>query len=192
MSYTKIEYIYPPLGERKKFIERARTILSYVIIAAAYACPIINICVGGKAWSVVVLWGLLSLWTVCLNRPLVEFNRISKTANALLYAAVMMVLIEIFLVSGWAELVMPIVCFGMLIIMGVLFFSDLRRQTQNIMPMLWAAAGSLVAFICAWIVMPKLTWPVIVMGAVAAALFIASGIALKGGLLLELKKRFHM
>lgn len=138
------------------------------------------------------MWGLLSLWTVCLNRPLVEFNRISKTANPLLYAAVMMVLIEVFLVSGWAELVMPIVCFGMLIIMGVLFFSDLRRQTQNIMPMLWAAAGSLIAFICAWIVMPKLTWPVIVMGAVAAALFIASGIALKGGLWLELKKRFHM
>lgn len=188
----KIEGIYPPIAKSKKFLEKARTILSYIIIAAAYACPIINLCVGGKAWSIVVLWGLLSLWSVCLNRPLVEFNRISKTANVLLYAAVLMVLIEIFLVSGWAEFVMPIVCFGMLTVMGVLFFSDMRRQSQNIMPMLWAAAGSLAAFVCAAIVMPRLTWPVIVMGAVAAALFIASGIALKGGLWLELKKRFHV
>jgi hypothetical protein len=46
------------------------------------------------------------------------------------------------LFHGWGSFVIPIVCFGTLVLLGVLFLSDLTKQRQNVMPMVWLIIAS--------------------------------------------------
>ncbi|NCC67471.1 MAG: hypothetical protein EOM14_04640 [Clostridia bacterium] len=187
----EVELIYPVMSRQSKARERWRSAVEWTLAAAAYACPIINLCVGGKAWSLVVVWSLWCVWRGILNRPLVEDNRISRSVDGLIYVAVMLVLIELFLSSGWAVFVIPMVCFGMLLVIATFFFTDLPRQRQNIMPMLWVIAGTIVAVISALIIMPEINWPMLVMGFAALAMLIVSAVVMRWGLWLEIEKRFH-
>ena len=159
----EVELIYPALGKKDRAQEHWRLAANWILAVAAYACPIINLILGGKAWSLVVLWSIWCVWGGILNKPLVEYNRISQSVKALIYTAVMLVIIELFLSSGWAAFVIPIVCFGMLAVIATFFFTDLQRQRQNIMPMLWVILGTIVAVISALIIMPRLNWPMLVM-----------------------------
>lgn len=188
----EIDIIYPVLSKKKKAIENGRVILEWFLAAAAYACPIINICTGGKAWSLVALWAIWYFWNMLINRPLVEDNSISRLASALIYTTILFVLIELCLTAGWAVFVLPIIWFAMLLLIAAFFFTDVSRQRQNIMPMLWVIFGSFVAFVSAVIIMPRLEWPMIVMGAVAFGMLLISAIVLRWGLWIELRKRFHV
>lgn len=187
----EIEYIYPPQKKQKRAWKKIMKAMKWLSIATAYACPIINLCVGGKAWSVVVLWSLWFLWSSLLEPSLVEYNRISQTAKALLNTCILLILIDTIFSSGWGAFVIPIVSFGTLVIIGVLFLSDLSKQKQNMMPMVWLILASFVAIIASLIGWPQMSWPMIVLGATALALLIVCIVVLRQDLLLELKKRFH-
>ena len=93
--------------------------------------------------------------------------------------------------SGWAAFVIPIVCYGMLIAIGIIFSSMSPSSGRNMMPMLWVIAGAIVAAICAIFGFSLRNWPIIVLGSIAAALLIATIVILRSQLFAELKKHFH-
>lgn len=187
----KAENIYPiPIPQEQRW-RRVLKAVRWCFAATAYICPLINLCVGGKAWSLVVLWGLWSVWTLAFSRDLIEYNRISQTSKLIVDTCVMLILIETFLSSGWAGFVVPIVSFASLIVMGVLFFTNLPIQKQNLMPMMWMIAAALVAIMASLIGWPKMNWPFIALGATAFALLIVTFIVLPKELIRELQKRFH-
>ena len=136
--------------------------------------------------------GLYMVWTLVLSPDLVEYNRISQFIKLLLSSCLMLILIELFLAPGWAGVVVPIVGFGGLIVCAALFFSDMERQRQNMLPMLTliflAALGSAAGLL--WL-KPEVVWPMAVMGALSLALLISCIIALGRGFIRELHKRFH-
>ena len=71
----KIVYPIPP-----KTSDRRRRLLSFFrvpVYVGGLCSVIVNLCVGGKAWSVIVLIGLYMLWTLLLSPAVVECNRIS-------------------------------------------------------------------------------------------------------------------
>lgn len=184
-----IEIVYPT--PQKKNRRRAVDITKWCFVAAAYICPIVNFIIGGKPWSIVVLWVLWFVWSAFVSPDLVEYNRISQTAKLLVYTCILLVLIGLCLSPGWVGFVIPIVSFGTLIIIGVLFFSNLPRQKQNLMPMVWLIGASFITIIASAIGWPEMNWPMIALGTTAFALLVASMIVLKKDLLRELKKRFH-
>ncbi len=177
----------------KKIYRRvAVNVIKWCFIATAYICPIVNLSFGGKPWSLVVLWALWSVWSLAVSRDILEYNRISQSAKSLVYICIMLILIDLCISSGWAGFVVPIVSFGTLIIIGILLFSNLSKQKQNLMPMVWLIAASLVALAASFIGWPEMNWPIITLGATAGALLVASILILKNDLLRELKKRFHV
>ena len=188
----KVDITYPALGKRKQVKRKLIKAAGLVLLSAAVICPIVNIAVGGKAWSLIVLLGLYMVWTLVLSPDLVEYNRISQFIKLLLCSCLMLILIELFLAPGWAEFVVPIVGFGGLIVCAALFFSDMERQRQNMLPMLTliflSAIGSAAGLL--WL-RPEVVWPLEVMGALSLALLISCIIALGRGFLRELHKRFH-
>jgi hypothetical protein len=185
----EIEIVYPP---RKRFAyPRAVTLIKWVFVSAAYVCSIVNLAVGGKPWSVVVLWALWSVWSLAVSRDLVEYNRVSQTVKLLVHTCVLLVLIDLCLSSGWAGFVVPIVSFATLFMVGVLFFSDLSRQKQNLMPMIWLIGASLIAMIVSLAGWPGMNWPMLLLGITAFTMLAVSVIVLKRDLLRELRKRFH-
>ena len=189
----KVDITYPALGKQKQVKRKLIKAAGLVLLSAAVICPIVNIAVGGKAWSLIVLLGLYMVWTLVLSPDLVEYNRISQFIKLLLCSCLMLILIELFLAPGWAGVVVPIVGFGGLIVCAALFFSDMERQRQNMLPMLslifLSALGSAAGLL--WL-KPEIRWPLAVMGLLSLALLIACAAALGRGFLIEFQKRFHI
>ncbi len=187
-----VKISYPPVIKRGKLLGRFIKLLRWLALIACIACPVVNICTGGKAWSVVVLMGVYMLWTLVLSPDLVEYNRISQFIKLTLSACVLLGLIDYFISPGWAVEVVSIVAFGALAVCAGLFFSDLQRQKQNMMPMLTLILFSLIGSVAGLsIYRGPGRWAMIVTGALAAALLIGCIGILGKDFIRELKRRFH-
>ena len=189
----KIKITYPPVEKQKLHRRKLLSILRWPILFAALICPVMNIVTGGRAWSLIVLMALYMVWTLLLSTDLVEYNRISQFIKLVICSCVLMTMIDVFLAPGWAIEVVPIVGFCALAVSGVLFFTDIERQKQNMLPMLllifFALAGS-VTGLCLW--HEESRWALAVMGAFALALLVACMAALGSDFIRELRRRFHV
>ncbi len=189
----KIEITYPPISKRNFQRRRLIDILKWPFLLAAYACPIVNLAVGGRAWSVVALTGLYMVWRLVFSIDLVEYNRISQFIKLIYSVMLIMGEIDFFLAPGWAIEVLPIVCFCALAVTGVLFFTDFTRQRRNMLPMLGFIAISFFGAIAGLTAAGgRGRWAFIVLGALAAAMFVACAISLGTDFFRELKRRFHI
>lgn len=139
-----------------------------------------------------MLWSMWFTWTSFVSRPLVENSLISQATRFLLNSCILLVLIQVFLNGSLVNFVIPIVCFGVLVFLGIIFFMDISKQKQNIMPMLFVIGGSLAVIICAFIGWLSLNWPTIALGSTAFAMLVASMVILRRQFFTELKKRFHI
>ena len=193
-----INITYPELSKKRATREKLIRILRLPFILSAFACPIVNIAVGGPAWSVVSLFGLYMIWNLAVAIDLIEYNRTSQFIKFITYSIIMLILIDTLLTpdSPWGTIVIPIVTFSGLVVAAVLFFTDFERQRHNLMPLLiidilclLAAAGMIIYIVESAVDMAL--WPYIVMGSVSLALLISLAFTLKGGFIAELKRRFH-
>lgn len=188
----KVKIIYPKQTKKNLFAARSGIVARWFFLAAAYACGIVNFCIGGKAWSVVVMWGLWFVWSFIFAPNMVERNRLSQTTKLMVYSCVTLILIDALLAPGWAAFVVPIICFAGVFTNGVFFLTNTRKQRQNLMPMIWAIAISLIAVTAALAGWPELNWPIIALGATGFALLVVSVAILGKGILTEFVKRFSV
>ena len=175
-------------GSRRSLMRVAR----WPFLSAAFVCAVVNLCVGGKAWSAVVIWSLFALWNNVIAPDLVDYNRLHQGVKGFLQLCVLLLLIDVCLAPGKLMLVFPIVSFGTLTVLGVLFFTDLRRQRRNVMPVFLLALCMLVlCTVGAWI-WETWHWTVIVMAATAFALIMACAATLGEILVSDVRKYFHL
>ena len=188
----KVKITYPAVKKQTLQRRKLLQILRWPVLFAGFICPVINLVTGGKAWSLIVLMGLYMAWTLLLSVDLVEYNRISQWIRLITEACLLLILIDVFLAPGWAVEVVPIVCFCGLTVAGVLFFTDLERQKQNMLPMLLliflCLIGSVVG-LSLW--HQESRWALAVMGAFAFALLVACAVTLGEDFPRQLRKRFH-
>ena len=187
-----VEMIYPEVPRHDMFLLKLRRVLRLVFLLAIIVCPIVNIAVGGKAWSAVVVWCILIAWNIFVSPDVIEFGLMRQGVKMVLFAAVLQILIDQLLIPGWAGFVIPLFGTGALIFTAVIFVTDIHTQKQNMMPMIWLIFLALIFFIMAQIGWPELNWPMIVLGSTAWLLTFLGVIIFHKDLLLELKKRFHL
>lgn len=188
----RAEITYPP--KRKQRVQRRDLIrwARWPFLLAALVPAAVNLCVGGKAWSVVVLWSVWIVWTLVVSTDLVEYNRISQSVKLILRTSVLLILIDVFLAPGWAIEVVPLVCCAGLVVGGTLLFTDLDRQKKNISPVLFLIGVSAVGSVTALLIWRQESrWALIVMGLSALALLAACAAVLGRDFLREVKKYFH-
>lgn len=187
-----IKITYPKVAKSKLERKKLIAITKWPIIIAIVTCSIVNIAVGGKAWSLVVLWSIYMLWTLVISPDLVEYNRISQFVKLITLTSILLTIIDLCLAPGWAIQVVSILNFSALFVAGVLFFTDLERQKQNMMPLLFIIFYSIVtAVIGLSLYHEEDNWALAVMGGVAFLLLISMMIVLKETFINEFKKRFH-
>lgn len=193
MVCVKINITYPEISKTKHNRRRFLKLMKWIFILLALASIIVNICVGGLLWFPVALMGLFMIWNLILSIDLVEYNRISQFIKATIYSCVLMALIDIFLVSGWALDVISIVSFASVIISGILFFTDFNRQKQNMLPMFYLITIALIwSMVGLFSALEVMSWPLIVLGGVTLLLLAVIIITLRGDFIRELKCRFHL
>ncbi len=186
------EIVYPHIKKQSIAMMYVRYVFGLVFLAAAVVCPTVNIVLGGRAWSVIVLWSMYMVWTLILKAPLVERNLISQGVKLLVMTVILLILIDRLLYPGWAAFVVPIVAYGALMVLAVLFFVNVSKQRHNVMPLLALTVIVMVCSAVAMFVFSETRWPMIVLASTAAVFLIASVIILKSRLISELVKRFHI
>ena len=189
----QIKNTYPSVQKRKLQQRKIIKIVRWPLPFAAVICPVLNIVTGGKAWSIIVLMSLYMAWTMLFSTDLVEYNRISQFIKLISNACILLILIDVLLAPGWAIEAVPIVCFCSLAVTGVLFFTDLERQKQNMLPMLLLILVTLVSAIvglCIW--HEESRWALAVMGVFSFSLLVACVVMLENEFVRELKRRFHV
>ena len=188
----KIKITYPYVEKRKLKRQKFFTTMRWMFFIAAVICPIVNIVTGGRAWSIIVLMSLYTAWTLILSPDLVEYNRISQFIKAIICTSIRLILIDVLLAPGWAIEVVPMVCFCGLVVSGLMFFTDIERQKQNMLPMLlliiFAIVGSVIG-LSVW--HEESRWALAVMGGSALLLLSACVVTLGNDFVRELRRRFH-
>ena len=193
-----INITYPELSKKKATRAKLIRILRLPFIILAIACPIVNLAVGGPAWSIIALFGLNIIWNMAVAIDMIEYNRTSQFIKGITYSILMLILIDLILTPNvpWGYLVIPIVTFSALVVAAVLFFTDFERQRHNLMPLLiidiaCILASAIMIIIIYHNVIDMALWPYIVMGGVSLALLASLILSMKGGFIRELKRRFH-
>ena len=189
----KIKLTYPPVEKKRLQRSRLLAILRWPVTAAVILCPLIDWNTGAHGWSLVVLMSLYTAWTMVLSPDLVEYNRISQTIKLIVCVCILLFLIDFLLAPGWAVTVVPLVCSGGLMVSGVLFYTDLNKQKQNMLPMLLLIAVALPgALIGLQFWHGKGRWALWVLLGCSVVLLSALIITMGRGFTRELKMRFHM
>lgn len=189
----KINITYPLRNKKQFRRERLLKIMKWPFLLSAYISTIVNLIIGGPYWCIIVVCGLLMIWNLLFGVDLVEYNRISQFTKLVIYSGFMLFLIDIVLVPGWFFGVISIVAFGSLIVAAILFYSDIEKQKQNMMPLLLLMFLNVVGTVLGLTLYKgKLYWTYIVMGSISLALILSCIIVLGGSFLREIKKRFHV
>ena len=186
----KVEVTYPVIDKQSRLLYKIRNVIRYLCVLGALSCVIVNILVKGKAWSVVVVWSIWMAWSLLFSPDRIEFNFISQISKAIIYVCVLLLLIDVTLVHGWADFVIPIVLFSGLLAATGFFMSDIRSQMKNSMPLIWIMLLSLAVTGYMIVTRPHIEWPVFVLGGIALALLLVF-LFFHQEFILELKKRFH-
>ena len=125
-----VKEVYPHIDRQIRVYQTVRNIARYVFIAAALVCLITNYLTGGKFWSAVVVWSIITAWNIFFSPDRFEFNAISQTVKVIFHAVVLLWLIDLCLVqAGWYKFVIPIVCFGALLLTVVFLFTRLSSPS---------------------------------------------------------------
>lgn len=183
---------YPEVSKRALQKRKLISILRWPAGLAAYICPIVNIVTGGVAWSLLVLFGLYLLWRFLLATDLVEYNRISQSSKLTLAFCGAIGLIDLLFGLHIALFVIPMLCFVGLSIASILFFTDLQKQKQNMLPMLFFLFICLLSgFIGIFLYKGNFAWIYTLLFTGSLGLLLSFIVLLGEELLLEFKRRFH-
>lgn len=192
MSSLQINKTYPKPQKRKSHRSIIIGITKDIFLLSALLCAALNIWSGGKAWSVIVIWALFMIWTMFVSPDMIEYNRISQFTKAIVQSCVMLVLIDVFITSGWVSNVVSIICFGSLIAVCLLLYTDFERQRRNLLPVILLSVLSLITSAVLMIISKEtVSWQIPVTGILSFAVLAACMKTMRGNIKSELKKMFH-
>ena len=188
-----VKNTYPSITKASGSRRRMLLVLKWPFILSAIASLIVNLCVGGPQWSVIVVSSLYMVWKLFLSTDLVEYNRISQSIKTVVWSVILLALIDIILVHGFAFFVIPIVCFGGLTVCIVLFFTNLETQKHNMLPLIIFTFASIVgSSIALYFHHGTSDWPYMVLLGLSVLFLFALIIVLGQDFRIEMKRRFHI
>ena len=183
--------IYPIPDRQSNLYRNLRSVTRIVFILAAFICLLVNILVKGKPWSLIVIWSLFCTWRLFFSLRLVEFSIFAHTVRITLYIIVLLYLIDRFLAPGWGETVIPIVLFGDLLIMLVVFLMTYDRKERHVVSITMLGLINLAMIPYSLHSWPITNWIAFAFLCASLVLFIVLLIINRKQLIHELKVRFN-
>lgn len=170
----KIKEIYPRVEKKVELIKHLYSAARFTFIFVSIICLVLNLITGGKLWSLLVIWSLWLMWDQFIAIDMVDYNRMSQIVKLVFNSSILLIIIDRFIVSGWAIEVVPIVCFGGIILIGILLFSDFERQKHNTFPVIIICLLCIISAIIGLSVWKEETrWALALMGTFASILLFA-------------------
>lgn len=187
----RVHITYPP-GTPQSFWRRNRQALwRSAFVLAGYLCLIINLLTGGRAWSLIVIGGLMTFWVTFVYQPQVEATPIKKLCDTALAVCLYLLLLDSVVGDGWRGFVVPIVFFAELIVTGGYFLLFFHKRKRDFLPLFELILIGLAGTLLSLAGLKRLNWPMIVVGVVSLGLLSLSFLLFRRPLWLEIRKKFH-
>lgn len=188
----QVHKTYPELTPhsfwRRNRRELARTAFAFI----AYACALVNVCVGGDVWSLAAIGGMMVLWIAVFYRPLVENTAIKKITDVGAAVCLYLFLLDGIFGGNWSGFVAPIVFFADLIVAGTYFLAYFKKEKRNFLPLFELSLAGLVGIFCGLVGWRRVDWPLIVVGAVSLTLVVLTVALHWREIRVEFSKKIHM
>ena len=131
-----IKVIYPLIKKQNHFYQNLRYIIRLVFLIASLICILLNVIFKGPAWSLVVIWSLISIWNIVFSLKLVEYSIFSHLIEVVFHIIVLLFLINKVFNLVFAEYVIPIVLFGFLLALFIIYYVAYDKRDRNIISIL--------------------------------------------------------
>ena len=189
-----VKNTYPKVTKVSRDRKRMLNIVRWPFLGVAVAAPIINLCVGGPLWCIIVILALLFVWKMILSPDLVELNRISQSIKVTVWSSIVIATIDLLFINNrFALFVIPIVCFAGLTNCIVLFFTDLEIQKHNMLPLINFIFVSIIgSAIALHFYHGQESWPLIVLLGLSILSLLSLIIVLGQDFKIEMQRRFHI
>lgn len=187
----QVHITYPELKPGSFWRRNRRELMRGLFIALSYVCGVVNLCVGGVAWSLAAIGGLGVLWIAVFYRPLVENTAIKKITDVGAAVCLYLFLLDAIFGGNWSGFVSPIVFFSDLVIAGAYFLAFFKKEKRNFLPLFELTLVGFVAIFCGLVGWSKLDWPLIVVGAVSLLLVVLTVALYFRPIMEEFKKKLH-
>lgn len=187
-----VNVVYPKRSIRRDVRRAFIYYGKWIFLLAGIISLVVNHIYHAFWWSPIVIWSLWSLWQLIFNPTLIGHNRTSIAVKASFNITILVGIIYV-VYPTWPGIEVAAMVVGTgLIISAVLFFSNISRQKQNVLPFL---IFILITIVFASIALAfrrnePLVWAIIVALSVAVAIFLSTIIILRINYFKELKKRF--
>ena len=163
--------LYPPITKKQRRRQHLAYVLNRIFVTCVILSIIVNLASGGAPWCLIV---------------------ISQTIKAIILLSILFILIDL-LYPGWAGVATSVLLCCGIVLSAALFFSDFRRQRENLFPFLWLL---IVALARALTGVTSTSGPIrasfVLMAALSLILVLLFILFLRKDCLRELRCRFHL
>lgn len=184
--------LYPLITKKQRRRQQLAYVLDQVLFTAILLSILVNLASGGPPWCLIVVLGVFTFHTMVVSPDLLEYNRISQTIKAVILLSILLILIDL-LYPGWAGVATSVLLCCGIVLSAALFFSDFRRQRENLFPFLWLL---IVALARALSGITSTSGPIrasfVLMAALSLILVLLFILFLRKDCLRELRCRFHL
>jgi lipid-A-disaccharide synthase-like uncharacterized protein len=189
-----VKNTYPKVTKVSRDRKRMLNIVRWPFLAVAVVAPIVNLCIGGPLWCILVILSLWIVWKMVLSPDLVELNRISQSIKATVWSSILIAVVDLLFVNNhFAIFVIPIVCFAGLANCIVLFFTNLETQKHNMLPLINFIFASIIgSLIALHFYHGRGDWPIFVLLGLSVLSLFSLIIVLGQDFKIEMKRRFHI
>ena len=181
--------LYPVIQARRMILHALRIWTSRGLIGAFVVCAIVNLCVGGRPWILLVLLGEYILYLLFLYKEPIESSLLEQF-TPIVYAVCGILLVANWWGSDSVEIALPMTYFGMLCGSFVLYLLEYRLYHRNLLPLahclLFAVFNALIGLALPW----GLNWPRIVLLSTSGFMVLVLVVLLRKTFWIECKKRF--
>lgn len=182
---------YPRQRHGYRALQSGRRTLFIILALGFLVTLIVNLSVGGQAFSLIVLVSEYVFWIAFVYRPLVENSIVTKVTDVAIATCALLTVINWVTGGTWSDAVVGWIIFALMILVGAAFLLGLHTRRVNTMPLFWMILGSMGIVASALAGITRFTWPSLI-GCFIAVFFMAVGVIFyRQALVYELKKRFH-
>ena len=182
----EIEMSYPVPRRRVLNLLKLRRAALRIFDFAGAVCVLANVCIGGPAWSAVVLVSLWLVWTNLLARPLVEDGAAERLS---LSVCALVLTIELVFGGSYTGIVLPVLLACTLVLLSAVYYLGRRRSLMPLLRLLALAVLDIAAALCGLLPLnlpASITLMALSLAAALPALFLR-----RSEVMAELKKRLH-
>jgi len=183
---------YPKIKEKVSKFLLIRKIILIIFLTSFIICLTVNLIVGGKLWSMYVLFGELIIYYAFLNKPLIDNVLIKRLFILVLIIMGYLYTIDKINYTNWSILVIEVLCFSFLILELILFFVNYEYHKKKIIMLLFTSIISCIICLLGIVRVFPINWAVIVTGSIGLFNIIILFTFYCKTTILELKKYFSL